>query len=69
MNYNEAEISLNAHELGILLSSLKNLSLSEEMLIARDYGSASALYDKLYESFSQLDHSKLELRYDFTPSF
>jgi hypothetical protein len=62
-------VKLNVHEVGILLSALQTLSVSDERVIARDYGSAPALYNKLYSIYEQMDRSKVELRYDFTPSF
>jgi hypothetical protein len=62
-------VNLNVHEIGIILSALQKLSLSDETLIARDYGSASALYNKLHHIFDQMDTSTVELRYDLTPSF
>jgi hypothetical protein len=62
-------INLNVHEIGILLSALQTLSVSDERVIAKDYGSASALYNKLYSYYEQMDRSKVELRYDLTPSF
>lgn len=62
-------IWLNVHEIGILLSALQTLNMSDEKVIAKDYGSAPALYNKLYSIYEQMDRSKVELRYDFTPSF
>jgi hypothetical protein len=65
----ETNLNLNVHEIGILLSALQTLSVSDERVIAKDYGSAPALYNKLYSIYEQMDRSKVELRYDFTPSF
>jgi hypothetical protein len=65
----ETQVSLNVHEIGILLSALQTLSISDERVIARDYGSAPALYNKLYSIHEQMDTSKTELRYELTPSF
>jgi hypothetical protein len=65
----ETQMNLNVHEIGILLSALQTLSVSDEKVIAKDYGSAPALYNKLYSLYEQMDQSKVELRYDFTPSF
>ena len=65
----ETQINLNVHEIGILLSSLQVLSHLDENVIARDYGSASSLYNKLYSVYEQMDSSKTELRYELTPSF
>lgn len=65
----EAEINLNAHEIGILLFALENLSLSEENQVAKDYGSASTLAARLNDVWKQMDRSQLHLRHDCTPSF
>lgn len=65
----EQKVSLNVHEIGIILSSLQLLSVREENQIARDYGSASALYDKLYELWQEMDTSQTGLRNDVVPSF
>ena len=65
----ETQMNLNVHEVGILLSALQTLSVSDERVIARDYGSAPALYNKLYSVYEQMDRSTVELRYELTPSF
>ena len=65
----ETQMNLNVHEVGILLSALQTLSVSDERVIARDYGSASSLYNKLYSIYEQMDQSTVELRYELTPSF
>ena len=44
----EIQVNLNVQEMGILLSALTNLEIVEEMHIAREYGSATALYNRLY---------------------
>ncbi len=65
----EISVNLNAHELGILLSALQNLESIDEIYLAKDYGSAPALYDKLHALWEQVDTSQTGLRYDLTPSF
>jgi hypothetical protein len=65
----EIQVNLNAHEVGILLAALQNLENIDEIYIARDYGSAPALYNKLYSLWEQMDTSTTGLRYDLTPSF
>jgi hypothetical protein len=62
-------VRLNVHEIGIILSALQNVSISDERMIAKDYGSAPALYNKLYSIYEQMDRSTVELRYEVTPSF
>ena len=65
----EITVNLNVHEVGILLSALQNLENIDEIRIARDYGSAPALYNKLYSLWERMDTSETGLRYDMVPSF
>lgn len=65
----EVNVSLNVHEIGVILSALQELNLREENRIAREYGSASALYAKLHDLWEQMDTSETGLRYDVVPSF
>ena len=65
----EVNVSLNVHEIGILLSALQNLENIDEIRLAREYGSASALYAKLHDLWEQMDTSETGLRYDVVPSF
>jgi hypothetical protein len=65
----EIQVNLNVQEVGILLSTLTNLEIVEEMHIAREYGSASALYNRLYPLWEQMDSSETGLCYDVVPSF
>ena len=53
----ELNISLNVQEVGILLSALELLELSDEKLIAHDYGSVPVLYNKLSNVYEQMDSS------------
>jgi hypothetical protein len=66
---NEINVNLNVHEMGILLSALTNLEIVEEMHISREYGSATALYNRLYPLWEQMDSSETGLRNDMVPSF
>jgi hypothetical protein len=66
---NEITVNLNVHEMGILLSALTNLEIVEEMHISREYGSATALYNRLYPLWEQMDSSETGLRNDMVPSF
>jgi hypothetical protein len=65
----EMTVNLNVQEIGVILSALQNLELAEQNLIAREYGSVSALYNKLYSYWEQMDSSETGLRYDVVPSF
>lgn len=65
----ETQINLNVHEIGVILSALQVLGVRDENQIARDYGSAAALYNKLYSVWEQMDRSQTGLRYDLVPSY
>lgn len=69
MNMTETTVNLNVHEIGIILSALQNVSVVDELYIARDYGSVPALYNKLYSIMERMDTSQTGLRYELTPSF
>lgn len=62
-------VRLNVHEIGIILSALQCVDISEERLIARDYGSVPALYNKLYSVWEGMDRSQTGLVNDVVPSF
>jgi hypothetical protein len=65
----DTNVNLNVHEIGVILSALQLIDISNENLIARDYGSVPALYNKLYSVWENMDRTKVGLRYDLTPSF
>ena len=65
----EAQVNLNVHEIGIILSALQELNVREENQIAREYGSVPALYNKLYSFWERMDTSQTGLRNDVVPSF
>jgi hypothetical protein len=65
----EINVNLNVHEVGIMLSALQLLENTEETRIAREYGSAPALYNKLYTLWENMDRSEVGLVYDVSPSF
>jgi hypothetical protein len=65
----ETIVNLNVHEIGVILSALQNLENVDEHRIAREYGSVSALYNKLYTVFERMDRSQTGLQNDMVPSF
>ncbi len=68
-NITEVSVNLNVHEIGVILSALQSLDLAEEKLIAKEYGSTSALYNKLYSHWERMDLSPTQLQNDVVPSF
>ena len=65
----DVNVNLNVQEIGILLSALQDLDNVDEIRLSREYGSASALYNKLYSLWEQMDTSETGLRNDVVPSF
>jgi len=70
MNF-DADVTLNVQEVGILLSAMQLLTNRDEILIAREYGSAPALYNKLYSIYETMDTSETGIRNEpfIEPSF
>ena len=50
----EKSVSLNVHELGVILSALQLLSHHDENVIAKEYGSASSLHNRLKEVYDKI---------------
>ncbi len=65
----EKQVPLNVHELGVILSALQLLSHHDENIIAKEYGSASSLHNRLKEVYDKMVQSTLSLTYDVEPSF
>ena len=65
----ETNINLNVHEIGIILSALQLLQHRDENLIAKEYGSTEALYDKLNAIWETLDRTETGIRNDVCPSY
>jgi hypothetical protein len=53
----EKKVSLNVQEIGVLLSALQLLDHSDEHHIAKHYGSAPSLYNRLKEIYDGMDSS------------
>jgi hypothetical protein len=56
----ECQVPLNVQEIGVILSALQLLDNGDENRIAKAYGSAPSLYDRLKEIYDQMDHSSVE---------
>ena len=65
----DANVNLNVHEIGVILSALQLLQHRDENLIAKEYGSTAALYQRLYTIWETLDRSETGLRNDVVPSY
>ena len=53
----ENKVSLNVQEIGVILSALQLLDHSDEHHIAKHYGSAPSLYNRLKEIYDGMDSS------------
>jgi len=69
MKKGDVSVNLNVHEIGVILSALQLLENIDEHRIAREYGSATALYDKLHSVWETLDRTETGLRNDVIPSY
>ena len=65
----EKQVPLNVHELGVILSALQLLSHHDENIIAKEFGSAATLHNRLKEVYDDMDQSTVSLTYDVEPSF
>ena len=65
----ETNVNLNVHEIGIILSALQLLQHRDENLIAKEYGSTEALYNKLNTIWQTLDTTETGIRNDVIPSY
>lgn len=67
----EVNVSLNVHEIGVILSALQLLEAGDEYRIGRSHGSAAAIHDRLKRIFDEMDQSTLHLNYESycEPSF
>ena len=63
------DVNLNVHEIGVILSALQLLQHRDENLIAREYGSTTALYERLHSVWETLDRTEVGLRNDVVPSY
>ena len=52
----DTNVNLNVQELGVLLSALELLEHVDECHIAKDYGSAPSLYNRLKEIYNNPNH-------------
>ena len=65
----DVDVNLNVHEIGVILSALQLLQHRDENLIAKEYGSTAALYERLHSVWKTLDRSETGLRNDVCPSY
>ena len=65
----DANVNLNVHEIGVILSALQLLQHRDENLIAKEYGSTAALYERLHSVWQTLDRTETGLRNDVIPSY
>ena len=61
----ETNVFLNVQELGVILSALQLLDHTDEHHIARQYGPAPVLYNRLVEIYETLDQSQVDIHYEY----
>ena len=64
----ETTMNLNSNEIGILLSALQLVELSEEHRIAKEYGSVPTLYNKLHTELESIKYKHTQ-KYDHEASY
>ena len=69
MKKGDVSVNLNVHEIGVILSALQLLDTIDENRIAREYGSTTALYQRLQTIWETLDQSEIGIRNDVCPSY
>ena len=67
----EKNVPLNVQEIGVILSALQLLEYGDENRIAKHYGSAPSLYNRLKEIYDDMDSSVCDVQHDpiCEPSF
>ena len=60
----EKNVPLNVNEIGVILSALQLLDHGDENQIAKHYGSAPSLYNRLKEIYDGMDSTVCEQEYD-----
>jgi len=61
----ETNVFLNVQELGVILGALQLLDHTDEHYIAREYGPAPVLYNRLIEIYETMDRSQVQDIYDY----
>ena len=61
----ETNVFLNVQELGVILGALQLLDHTDEHHIAREYGPAPVLYNRLIEIYETMDRSQVHDIYDY----
>jgi len=71
MTKTDVDINLNVNEISIILNAIEMIEFGEQVLIDRECGSMSSLYDRLYQEYKKLDDSNVKLKYEpfIEPSF
>ena len=67
----EVNVKLKAHEIGVLLSALNLLETGDEHRICKNYGSCSAIEQRLQEAYATVDKTNMVMKYESycEPSF
>ena len=65
----EQSVNLLPYEMNILMAGLNSLSLRDEIKMNKEYGSVSALYNKIYSAWERSGDKDVKVSSQFEPSY
>jgi hypothetical protein len=65
----EQSVNLLPYEMNILMAGLNSLSLRDETRLNKEYGSVSALYNKIYSAWERSGDKDIKVPSQFEPSY
>ena len=64
----EQSVNLLPYEMNILMAAMNSLSLRDETKLNKEYGSVSALYNKIYSVWERSGDKDVKVSSQFEPS-
>jgi hypothetical protein len=65
----EQSVNLLPYEMNILMAAMNSLSLRDETKLNKEYGSVSALYNKIYSVWERSGDKDVKVSSQFEPSY
>jgi hypothetical protein len=65
----EQSVNLLPYEMNILMAAMNSLSLRDETKLNKEYGSVSALYNKIYSAWEKSGDKPVKTPSQFEPSY
>ena len=59
----EQLVNLSPHEMNILMAAMNSLFIEDEERLSKEYGSVSALYNKIYSAWERFGDKSIEASY------